>query len=63
MLFRSDTDLIKTAKEELEKKFMDLSQRIYQAQQQQQNPEPAEDAGGESAGGADFVDADFKEAE
>ena len=58
-----DTDMIKTAKEALEKKFMDLSQRIYQAQQQQQNPEPTEDAGGESAGGADFVDADFKEAE
>jgi molecular chaperone DnaK len=58
-----DTDTIKTAKEALEKKFMDLSQRIYQAQQQQQTPEPSEDDGGESAGGADFVDADFKEAD
>jgi len=60
----TDYELIKTGTEQLEKKFMELSAKIYQAQAQAAD---AAGAAGGAAGGAnagdDFVDADFKDAD
>lgn len=65
----SDTELIKTRQEELQKDFYDMSSKMYQqATPQDGAPDMgdmgAQDAGAQQAGGApgaDFVDADFKE--
>jgi molecular chaperone DnaK len=62
-----DYDAISSAKDELGKKFTELSQKVYQQAAQEQQEQPYQDAGddmgSEAAGGADFVDADFKEAD
>ena len=59
----TDNELIKTGTESLSKKFAEMSEKIYKAAQAEQ---PAQDpADGAQGGGqnADFVDADFKDAE
>ena len=58
----TDTDAIKAKQDELQKKFYEVSEKIYQAQAQQ-NPQ---DAGAQGQqGGADngdpYVDADYKD--
>ncbi len=58
----TDVDAIKAKQEDLQKDFYEMSAKMYQntqgAQGAQQNPE--DNAGG-TAGGADYVDADYKE--
>jgi len=58
----TDVDAIKAKQEELQKDFYEMSAKMYQnaqgTQGAQQNPE--DNAGG-TAGGADYVDADYKE--
>lgn len=58
----TDVDAIKGKQEELQKDFYEMSAKMYQnaqgTQGAQQNPE--DNAGG-TAGGADYVDADYKE--
>ena len=61
---KDDADLIKTAKEDLEKTLMAVSQKLYQqaAPNGQPQPGPAPDMGGAPNGGDDNVyDADFKD--
>ncbi len=65
----TDNELIKTGMDQLQKKFMELSEKLYKATGAQgAGPDmggaPGNDAGaaGGSAGG-DFVDADFKDAD
>jgi molecular chaperone DnaK len=62
---KNDADLIKTAKEALEKTLMEVSQKLYQqaAPQGQPQPGPAPDMGGTPNGGNDdnVYDADFKD--
>ena len=55
----SDYELIKTGTDSLMKKFADISQKIYQQAAAEQQGAPGADA----APNADFVDADFKDAE
>lgn len=62
----TDADAIKTAQEELQKAFYEISDRIYKQDAsseagQQAAPDPAQDAPPSSAGGDGYVDADFKE--
>ncbi len=59
----TDNELIKTGTESLSKKFAEMSERIYKAAQAEQAAQ--EPAGDPQGGGqnADFVDADFKDAE
>ncbi len=59
----TDNELIKTGTESLSKKFAEMSEKIYKAAQAEQ---PAQEPTGGAQGGgqnADFVDADFKDAE
>ncbi|WMJ83065.1 molecular chaperone DnaK [Oscillospiraceae bacterium LTW-04] len=59
----TDNELIKTGTESLSKKFAEMSEKIYKAAQAEQ---PAQDPTGGAQGdsqNADFVDADFKDAE
>ena len=63
---KNDADLIKAAKEDLEKTLMSVSQKLYQqaAPQGQPQPGPAPDMGGEPNQGGDdgnVYDADFKD--
>ncbi|MBR6736244.1 MAG: molecular chaperone DnaK, partial [Oscillospiraceae bacterium] len=58
----TDYELIKTGIDALQKTFMDISQKIYQAQGGAQGA-PGADMGGQGAAGDDFVDADFKDAD
>ncbi|MCH5202018.1 MAG: molecular chaperone DnaK [Oscillospiraceae bacterium] len=61
---KDDADLIKAAKEDLEKTLMAVSQKLYQqaAPNGQPQPGPAPDMGGAPNGGDDNVyDADFKD--
>ena len=59
----TDNELIKTGTESLSKKFAEMSEKIYKAAQTEQAAQ--EPTGGAQGGGqnADFVDADFKDAE
>mgnify|MGYP005766844493 FL=1 len=65
----TDIELIKTGTDALQKKFAEISEKVYReaaAQQQAQQPGPdagAQDAQGGSTGGSDYVDADFKDAD
>ena len=65
----TDIELIKTGADALQKKFAEISEKVYReaaAQQQAQQPGPdagAQDAQGGSTGGSDYVDADFKDAD
>ncbi|MEG2173885.1 MAG: molecular chaperone DnaK [Oscillospiraceae bacterium] len=65
----TDYSLIKAGQESVQKKFAEISEKIYKqaAQQQgQENPNDEHPNNNESQGGSgnpDFVDADFKEAE
>ncbi len=57
-------DAIKTAQEDLQNKFYEVSQKLYQAAQAAQGG--AADAGAQQAadnGGADYTDADYTEVE
>ncbi len=61
----TDNEMIKTGTESLSKKFAEMSEKIYKAAQAEQ---PAQEPTGGAQGGgqdpkADFVDADFKDAE
>ena len=63
---KNDADLIKAAKEDLEKTLMSVSQKLYQqaAPQGQPQPGPAPDMGGAPNQGGDdgnVYDADFKD--
>ncbi len=64
---KNDADLIKAAKEDLEKTLMSVSQKLYQqaAPQGQPQPGPAPDMGNAQQGGnngdGNVYDADFKE--
>ncbi|MFV0496578.1 MAG: molecular chaperone DnaK [Candidatus Fimivivens sp.] len=59
----TDNELIKTGTESLSKKFAEMSEKIYKAAQAEQSAqEPTDGAQGENQN-ADFVDADFKDAE
>ncbi|GKH49239.1 MAG: molecular chaperone DnaK [Oscillospiraceae bacterium] len=65
----TDIELIKTGADALQKKFAEISEKVYReaaAQQQAQQPGPdagAQGAQGGSTGGSDYVDADFKDAD
>ena len=65
----TDIELIRTGTDALQKKFAEISEKVYReaaAQQQAQQPGPdagAQDAQGGSTGGSDYVDADFKDAD
>jgi len=62
----TDNELIKTGMDQLQKKFMELSEKLYQAAGAQgAGPDMGGAAGaaGGNAGGNDFVDADFKDAD
>jgi len=56
----SDSGAIKAATEELKQTFYKVSEKLYQAQAQQQpgGPQPGPDMGG-SQGGQDYYDADY----
>ena len=58
----TDYELIKTGVDSLQKTFMDISQKLYQAQGGAQGA-PGADMGAQGAAGDDFVDADFKDAD
>ena len=62
----TDVEAIKAKQEELQKDFYEMSSKMYQnaqgapgAQDAQQNP--GDNNAGGAAGGADYVDADYKE--
>ena len=64
----TDYELIKTGTEALQKKFMEVSEQLYKAQAAQGGaPGAGADSGAQgangNAGGDDFVDADFKDAD
>ena len=62
----TDNELIKTGTEQLSKKFTELSEKIYKAAQaaQQAQQGPTDNGnGGNNGGNADYVDADFKNAD
>ena len=63
----TDNELIKTGMDALQKKFMEVSEKIYKAQADAQGAAGAQGAQGGAtggnAGGDDFVDADFKDAD
>ena len=66
----TDNELIKTGMDALQKKFMEVSEKIYKAQAEAQGAAGAQGAQGAqggatggNAGGDDFVDADFKDAD
>ncbi|MEG2204658.1 MAG: Hsp70 family protein, partial [Oscillospiraceae bacterium] len=71
----TDSEMIKTGTESLQKKFTEISEKIYKqaaAQQAQSGPDggqnpggpnPGDSGNGGNGGGSDYVDADFKEAE
>ena len=65
----TDIELIKTGADALQKKFAEISEKVYReaaAQQQAQQPGPdagAQGAQGGSTGGSDYVDADFTDAD
>lgn len=66
----TDNELIKTGTESLSKKFTEMSEKIYKAAQEAQaqtaqGGDAGADAGAQGSDGknADFVDADFKDAE
>lgn len=69
----TNTEEIKTKQEDLQKKFYEVSSKVYeQAQAAQQAAAPEADAGAGAAGagaqgaaadGADYVDADYKDAD
>lgn len=53
-------DAIKSAQEDLQNKFYEVSQKMYQAAQQAQGADPAQGAPTDDAG-ADYTDADYTE--
>jgi len=53
-------DAIKSAQEDLQNKFYEVSQKMYQAAQQAQGADPAQGAPTGDAG-ADYTDADYTE--
>ena len=57
-----DIEAIKTASEDLSKKFYEVSSKIYQAAQSQ-NPEGADPSQGAQASADNVVDSDFEEVE
>ena len=58
----TDTEIIKTASDELSKKFGEVSQKAYEAAAAAQGAQAEGEAEGQSeAAGEDFVDADFTE--
>ncbi|PWM26337.1 MAG: molecular chaperone DnaK [Oscillospiraceae bacterium] len=62
----TDIELIKTGTDSLQKKFAEISEKVYrEAAAQQQTQQSGPDAGtqGGQNGGSDYVDADFKEAD
>ncbi|MBQ4538724.1 MAG: Hsp70 family protein, partial [Oscillospiraceae bacterium] len=62
----TDNEMIKAATESLSKKFAEMSEKIYRAAQaaQQAQQGPTDNGGnGSNGGGADYVDADFENAD
>ena len=62
----TDIELIKTGTDSLQKKFAEISEKVYrEAAAQQQTQQSGPDAGtqGGQNGGSNYVDADFKEAD
>ena len=58
-----DIDAIKTASEELSKKFYEVSSKIYQQAQAAQGVDPTQAAQGSGAPDGNVVDSDFEEVE
>ena len=56
-------DAIKSAQEDLQNKFYEVSQKMYQAAQQAQGADPSQGAGPQTDGsaGTDYTDADYTE--
>jgi len=59
----TDNELIKTGTEQLSKKFTELSEKIYKAAQAAQQAQQGPTDNGGNGGNADYVDADFKNAD
>ena len=59
----TNVDDIKQKQEDLQKDFYEMSSKMYQQAQQSAGPEAGaqQDDGGASAGGGDYVDADYRE--
>jgi molecular chaperone DnaK len=61
---KGDLDLIKTAKDDLQKSLYDVSAKLYQQAAPQGNPQGAPDMGGaqpNNSGDPNVYDADFKD--
>ena len=55
-----DLDAIKAAQEDLQTKFYEVSQKLYQAAQAAQGADPNAQQAADN-GGADYTDADYTE--